>query len=262
MNARDPWESLRNLTEARIALGRAGDGLPTERLLEFQRDHARARDAVHLTLDAELVVRDLAPAPCIVVRSQAPDRTTYLQRPDLGRRLDPADRALLNPGAVDACFVVCDGLSALAVHTSAAALLNTLLPRLDGWRLAPIVVARQGRVALGDDAAVAQGARLVVVLIGERPGLSAADSLGIYLTWAPRLDTRDALRNCISNIRPGGLGIDAAATDLLYLMREARRREYSGVALKADRPAAELGAAAGGGAAGGCATPASPEDCE
>ncbi|HYN37761.1 MAG TPA: ethanolamine ammonia-lyase subunit EutC, partial [Rhodospirillales bacterium] len=232
---------------ARIALGRSGDALPTERLLEFQRDHARARDAVHLAFDAERVLRDLAPASCVVVRSQAPDRVTYLQRPDLGRRLNPDDRALLPQANADASFVVCDGLSALGVHTSAAALINAMLPRLDGWRLAPVVLARQGRVALGDDVALALGARMVAVLIGERPGLSAADSLGVYLTWAPRADTRDAERNCISNIRPGGLGIDAAAAQLLFLMAEARRLECSGVALKADHPAAALGAAGNGG---------------
>lgn len=242
MSGRDPWASLGRLTAARIALGRTGDGhgdgLPTARLLEFQRDHARARDAVHLGFDAAVVAAALAPAPSIRVRSQARDRATYLQRPDLGRRLDAADRALLPPGPVDACLVVCDGLSALAVHTSAAALLHALLPGLDGWRLAPIVLAHQGRVALGDDVALAVGARLVVVLIGERPGLSAADSLGAYLTWAPRADSRDAERNCISNIRPGGLGIDAAAGQLLALMRAARRLARSGVDLKPGTAAA------------------------
>jgi ethanolamine ammonia-lyase small subunit len=245
MSRRDPWASLRKLTAARIALGRTGDALPTERLLEFQRDHARARDAVHLAFDAELVARDVAPATCVVVRSQARDRATYLQRPDLGRRLNPDDRPLLPKATVDACFVVCDGLSALAVHTSAAALLNAVLPRFDGWRLAPIVLARQGRVALGDDVALALGARMVAVLIGERPGLSSADSLGVYLTWAPRADTRDAERNCISNIRPAGLAVEAAASELSYLMHEARRLEYSGVALKSDRPSGVLGGAVG-----------------
>lgn len=241
MSARDPWwESLRRRTAARVALGRAGDALPTERVLEFQRDHARARDAVHLRFDAELLVRDLAPSPCVVVRSRSPDRATYLQRPDLGRRLDPEDRAGLAPGSFDVAFVVCDGLSALAVHTSAAPLLNTLLPRLGDWRPAPIVLAREGRVALGDDVAVALGARFVVVLIGERPGLSAADSLGAYLTWAPRLDSRDAERNCISNIRPGGLGIEDAAAELIALMRAARRLGSSGVGLKLGSPVPAL----------------------
>ncbi|QNT71119.1 ethanolamine ammonia-lyase subunit EutC [Defluviicoccus vanus] len=238
--ARDPWQGISRHTAARIALGRSGDGLPTARLLEFQLDHARARDAVHLPFDAAAVAAAITVLPTRIVRSQAADRASYLRRPDLGRRLDDGDRAQLATaaGAFDLALVVCDGLSALAVHTSAAALIAALVPRLDGWRLAPVVLAHQGRVALGDDIALSLGARMVVVLIGERPGLSAADSLGAYLTWAPRGDSSDAERNCLSNIRPGGMPIDAAAAQLAWLLTESRRLKLSGVGLKGDVPVA------------------------
>ncbi len=236
--ARDPWQGLGRHTAARIALGRSGDGLPTARLLEFQRDHARARDAVHLPFDAEAVATTISVLPTRIVHSRATDRATYLRRPDLGRRLDDGDRARLaaEAGDFDVAFVVCDGLSALAVHASAPALMAALVPRLDGWRIAPVVLAHQGRVALGDDIATALTARMVVVLIGERPGLSAADSLGVYLTWAPRIGATDAERNCISNIRPGGMSAEAAAAQLGWLMAEARRLKLSGVGLKGDAP--------------------------
>lgn len=237
--SRDPWQGLGRHTAARIALGRSGDGLPTARLLEFQRDHARARDAVHLPFDAEAVAATISALPSRIVHSQAADRAGYLRRPDLGRRLADADRAHLatEAGDFDLAIVVCDGLSALAVHTSAAALIAALVPRLDGWRLAPVVLAHQGRVALGDDIAVALGARMVAVLIGERPGLSAADSLGVYLTWAPHPASVDAERNCLSNIRLGGMAIAMAAAQLAWLMTEARHLKRTGVGLKADAPA-------------------------
>jgi ethanolamine ammonia-lyase small subunit len=240
----DPWAQLRELTAARIALGSAGGSLPTARQLEFQVDHARARDAVHATLDVELLAGELARADLGVIHahSAAADRATYLQRPDLGRRLDDASRARLADaarGPRDAVFVVADGLSALAVQRHAAPLLADVTSRLraDGWRLAPVVIVRQGRVAVGDEIGALLGAGLVAVLIGERPGLSAPDSLGVYLTHDPRPGRVDAERNCISNVRPQGLPAAAAAHRLAWLMTEARRRAVTGIALRDESPA-------------------------
>ncbi len=238
----DPWSALRAATHARIGLGRTGDALPTGAVLDLQLAHARARDAVHAPLDVEAVQREVGPA--LVVRSEAPDRATYLRRPDLGRRLDPACRAALaqarHPAPLpdrgwDAAFVVADGLSPLAVHRHAAPLLRACAARLPGWALAPTVVATQARVALGDEIGERLGAGLVAVLIGERPGLSAADSLGVYLTHHPRVGRQDAERNCVSNIHGAGLSCEAAAEMLTWLMGEARRRGLTGVALKDDR---------------------------
>lgn len=238
----DPWHALRALTPARIALGRAGVSLPTRAHLDFQLAHARARDAVHDGLD---VVRLLAKLSAVgleslSVRSAAADRATFLQRPDLGRRLDAGDRARLEAAAVsdgvEAALVVADGLSARAAQAHAVPVLAALVPRLRdaGWRVAPVVVAEQGRVALADEIGAALRARLVVVLLGERPGLSAPDSLGAYLTWDPRPGRTDAERNCVSNIRPEGLVPALAADKLACLMLEAARRRLSGVALKDD----------------------------
>lgn len=239
----DAWAPLRGLTAARIALGSAGTSLPTARLLEFQADHARARDAVHAALDAEALAERLADAglPVLHAHSAAPDRAVYLQRPDLGRRLDEASRARLAAaadGPREAVFVVADGLSALAVERHAAPLLADVAGRLRaaGWRMGPIVVVRQGRVAIGDEIGALLGAGLVAVLIGERPGLSAPDSLGVYLTHDPRPGRVDAERNCISNIRPAGLPSPAAAHTLAWLMTEARRRALTGVALRDESP--------------------------
>jgi ethanolamine ammonia-lyase small subunit len=239
----DPWAQLRGLTAARIALGSTGGSLPTARLLEFQADHARARDAVHAALDADRLGGELARMELEVIHahSAAPDRATYLQRPDLGRCLDAASRARLAKvacGSRDAVFVVADGLSALAVQRHAAPLLAGVTARLraDGWRLAPVVIVRQGRVAVGDEVGALLGAGLVAVLIGERPGLSAPDSLGVYLTHDPRPGRVDAERNCISNIRPEGLPAVAAAHKLAWLMTEARRRAVTGIALRDESP--------------------------
>ena len=218
---------LRAFTPARVGLGRTGHSLPTVELLRFQLDHARARDAVYQELDAgSLGVEHL------LLHSAAPDRATYLRRPDLGRVLDEKSRALLERGDFDAAIVIADGLSALAVHRHAAPLLEALLPRLADWRLAPLAVALQGRVAIGDDIGARLGARQVVVLIGERPGLTSPDSLGIYLTWDPRPGRTDAGRNCISNVRAEGIGYPLAAHKLYFLMNQARARKLSGVALK------------------------------
>lgn len=235
----DPWVPLRELTEARIALGRAGASQPTSAHLAFQLDHARARDAVHQALDLPALVRDLEAAglSSLQLHSAAPDRPAYLRRPDLGRRLDPPSAAALDAlprTPWDLAMVVADGLSAPAVQAQAAPLLALLLPPLvaSGWRVAPPVLVAQGRVAVGDEIGERMGAGMVLVLLGERPGLSACHSLGAYLTWAPRVGLRDADRNCISNIRPGGLDLATAAHRLLYLIREARRLGFSGVALK------------------------------
>ena len=178
------------------------------------------------------------PLPRIVLQSAARDRKTYLLRPDLGRTLDPKSRLGLERGDYGAAIAIADGLSARAIHRHAAPLLGALLPLLDReeWRLAPIAIVRQGRVAIGDEIGERLGARLVVMLIGERPGLSASDSLGIYLTWDPRPGRTDAERNCISNVRPEGLSYAAAAHTLYFLMTESRRRKLSGVGLKEAAP--------------------------
>lgn len=227
----DVWTRLRAATSARVGLGRSGDAMRTRDVLAFQQAHAAARDAVHTPLDVAALARTL-PAPPIVVRSQAEDRAVYLRRPDLGRRLDPACRHDLVRDSYDTVFIVADGLSATAVQSHAAPLLAACLSRLEGWRLAPIVVATQARVALGDDIATALGARLCAVLIGERPGLTVADSLGVYLTFDPAPGTRDSHRNCVSNIHAGGLGYDLAADKLVWLMTQARARRLTGTALK------------------------------
>lgn len=243
----DPWGILRRHTAARIALGRVGDGLPTARLLEFQMAHARARDAVHMAFDADAVAADIRAAvpgtEVVEASSAAPDRAVYLQRPDLGRRLADGEAERLRAAAAeggpfDAVFIIGDGLSARAVHAHAAATLAAAVAGLKGWRLAPVVIARQARVALGDPVAEALGAACAVVLIGERPGLSASDSLGAYLTWAPRTGRRDSERNCVSNIRPEGLDPARAGAKIAWLMGQARSLGVSGVALKDDAPEA------------------------
>ncbi|MFK4103818.1 ethanolamine ammonia-lyase subunit EutC [Streptomyces sp. NPDC019531] len=229
------WSALRHRTQARIGLGRAGSALPTRHRLELQAAHAAARDAVHSPFAPDLVAAGLTGMPTVRVRSAAPDRLTYLQRPDLGRRLDPTDRAHLPVGEWDVVFVVADGLSSRAVHEHAAAVVRETAARLPGGRrVAPVVLAEQARVALGDEVATAMGAAMVVVLIGERPGMSAADSLGAYLTYGPRPGgTTDADRNCLSNIRPPlGLSYEAAAGKLAELMGRAASLGLTGVALK------------------------------
>jgi ethanolamine ammonia-lyase small subunit len=244
----NPWQALRQLTPARIALGRAGVSLPTQAHLAFQLAHAQARDAVHLPLDARALQASLVAlsSDVVVLRSAALDRLTYLQRPDLGRQLDAASRDTLvqrGPSTpnCDLTFVIADGLSALAVATHARPLLERVLPALrsSGWTIAPLAVVLHGRVAIGDEIGHLLGARLVAVLIGERPGLSSPDSMGIYLTWMPAPGLTDASRNCISNIRPAGLGYDAAAHKLRHLLSQAKQRQVTGIELKdeADLPA-------------------------
>jgi ethanolamine ammonia-lyase small subunit len=228
---------LRALTPARVALGRTGASQQTGDLLDFQRAHAQARDAVHARLEASSLAAKLAVITgqeVLVLHSTAKDRTTYLQRPDLGRRLNETSRANLPAGNWDLALIVADGLSAIAVERHALPLLQQLLPRLEGWRLAPIAVVEQGRVAIGDEIGAALGAQLSVVLIGERPGLSSPDSLGAYITWDPGPSRTNAQRNCISNIRIGGLNYIAAAKQLSYYLTEARRRQLTGISLKDD----------------------------
>ncbi|PZP63072.1 MAG: ethanolamine ammonia-lyase [Pseudoxanthomonas spadix] len=248
--APDAWAALRRLTPARIALGRAGTSLPTRAQLEFQFAHAQARDAVHLPLDGPSLAQAIGALGLDVLplHSAAADRDAYLQRPDLGRRLDDASaetlrgHAALKARRCDVCLVVADGLSALAVHSHAAPMLQRLRDhaRAQNWSLAPVCVVEQGRVAVGDEIAELLGACLCVMLIGERPGLSSPDSLGAYLTFAPRVGLTDAARNCISNIRAAGLSYDTAIHKLAYLMGEAMRRRLSGVQLKDEAQAPAL----------------------
>jgi ethanolamine ammonia-lyase small subunit len=237
----DPWSKFRAFTRARIGLDRCGDALPTQALLQFQLDHAHARDAVNGMADFSALAARIGDAlPILHVHSAAVDRATYIRRPDLGRRLDDRSRALLTDerrqASCEVVFVIADGLSSAAVNDHAAMTLHACLKQLPDWNVAPIVLAAQARVALGDEICVLLNAKLCVVLIGERPGLSVANSLGIYLTWQPRIGHRDADRNCLSNIHADGLSYETAAQKLCWLLSEARRRQLSGIALKEDAP--------------------------
>ncbi len=232
-------DDLRKLTPARVALGRAGASLPTRALLDFTLDHARARDAVHATFDARGLIASLGTLACesVAVASRVADRRDYLKRPDLGRRLDHVSLDRLTArqnGPCDVVIVIGDGLSPTAVHAHAIELLRRLLSGLaeDGISVGCIVVATGARVALGDEIGALLKARFVVMLIGERPGLSAPDSLGAYLTFAPEIGRTDAERNCISNIHREGLTYDEAAHKIGWLVREGLRRQVTGVALK------------------------------
>jgi ethanolamine ammonia-lyase small subunit len=227
---------LRSFTPARVGMGRTGHSWRTTEFLRFQWDHARARDAVWEELDPGGLG-----LPHILLQSAAPDRPAYLRHPELGRRLSAESRLRLEKGAYDAALVLADGLSAAAIQRHAAPLLAELAPRWEqeGWRLAPVTVVLQGRVAIGDEIGERLGAQMVAVLIGERPGLSSPDSLGVYLTWDPHPGRTDAERNCISNIRAEGLSYRAAADTLHFLMREARVRKLTGVALKGEMPLLE-----------------------
>lgn len=229
---------LARLTPARVALGRSGASLPTWEVLRFGMAHAQARDAVHAPFDADDVAGGLAALGLEVIQvdSAATSREQYLRRPDLGRRLSSGSREALTArrGDFDLAIIVADGLSSTAVHQNAVPFVTALLPLLarQGVRLAPVVIGREARVALGDEIGEALGARAVAMLIGERPGLSSPDSLGAYLTFAPRADLTDANRNCISNIRPEGLGYPQAAFKLSWLITEAFGRSLTGIGLK------------------------------
>lgn len=245
---KDPWEKLRQFTNARIGLGRVGTSIPTQELLRFQLSHAQAIDAVHVPLDVEQLCQQFAEAdalqpylPVQKLHSKARDRMEYLQRPDLGRQLDEASMYKLQQQCTDepydVVFVVADGLSSYAIANHAKPFLEILINSLKEdpnkeWKIAPICVVEQGRVAAGDDACEALNAKEVVLLIGERPGLSSPDSMGLYLTWNAKRGSEDSLRNCISNIRPEGLQYKAAAHKCSYLLNESQRIELTGVKLK------------------------------
>ena len=244
-----PLTDLRDLTPARVGLGRAGASLPTEALLDFTLDHARARDAVHAAFDSPAIVSGLHDLglEAVEVRSRARNRADYLRRPDLGRMLDPASQPLLASHGGIACrlaIVIGDGLSPAAVNVHAIALIRSLVPRLlaDGIEISRAVVAGGARVALGDEIGAVLGAGMMLMLIGERPGLSASDSLGAYVTFAPKPGRTDAERNCVSNIHGAGLGYDEAAFRIAWLIREGLARGVTGVALKDEsgEPAAAL----------------------
>jgi len=233
----DSWAGLRRFTDARIALGRCGASLPTAAHLAFQAAHAQARDAVHTPLDTAALMTALAARnwPALRVSSAAPDRPTYLRRPDLGRRLSPDSQELLS-GPMAPCevvVVVADGLSSAAITANALPVLTALIPLLGqaGRKLGPILVASQARVALGDPIGEALQAEVSIMLIGERPGLSAMDSLGLYLTWMPRPGRVDAERNCISNVRTGGMAQEEAARQAALLVDSMKSHRSGGIAL-------------------------------
>jgi len=235
MSDRDEWHAFAAFTPARVALGRAGNGLPTSRMLEFQLAHARARDAVQRPFDAKRIASALDRPGTLLLQTQATDRQNYLMNPDVGRSLSETSRASLERGSYDAALVIADGLSSTAIDAHGAALAHLILSNLPTLNWAPVTIASRGRVAIGDDIAQALGAQLGIVLIGERPGLSAADAVGIYLTFAPRPSvTTNSERNCISNVRPGGLALADAALRLAWLVTAARKRRLTGIELKED----------------------------
>jgi len=244
----NPWASLRRYTDARIGLGRAGVSVPTKHLLEFQLAHAKAQDAVHTALDVTALANRLKDSPwCpssdpIHLQTRAKNRTQYLQRPDYGRRLDDKSSKSLRKhrnatdNHYDLVIAIVDGLSALAIEANAVPFLDCLIPALnigsDPWQISPLCIVEQGRVAIGDVIGELLHARCVLVLIGERPGLSSPDSMGLYMTWNPRLGRTDAQRNCISNVRAAGLSYLEASRRALHLLNEARARQLSGIQLK------------------------------
>lgn len=237
----DPWGDLKQLTSARIALGRAGGSLPTSEWLAFKLAHAKARDAVHCQFDTRRIEQafEKLGTESVTVDTMAANRMVYLQRPDLGRRLSEESQAIIRrrSGAFDLAIIVCDGLSAAAAHAQIPPLASLLLVQLqaDHWQLAPIVIARFGRVALEDEIGALIGAGIALMLIGERPGLGSPDSLGAYLVYQPKPENTDADRNCVSNIRPEGLDHQQAADAIVYLLNESRRRKISGIDLKDER---------------------------
>ncbi|CAE6932354.1 Ethanolamine ammonia-lyase light chain (EutC) [Vibrio sp. B1FLJ16] len=248
---RNPWDKLREFTSARIALGRSGNSVPTDELLSFQLDHAQAMDAVHCSLNVDALVAQLSDSysvleqtlePPVVVTSKVTDRFMYLQRPDLGRQLDETSWQKLevisaeHNAELDLAIVIADGLSSIAIQNHAVPVITRLVSLFTEddhrWNLAPITVVKQGRVAVGDDVGQCFNAKAVLVLIGERPGLTSPDSMGMYLTWGAKHGSKDSDRNCISNVRPQGLNYDDACQRAFYLLKEARRLQLSGVNLK------------------------------
>jgi len=244
MMQRDVWNGLRKYTPARIALGRAGGSLPSSEVLDFAWAHAEARDAVHARLDVEKLVGEIEVlgVKCLKLQSAAPDRISYVRRPDLGRRLSDRSKAELqkHSRSCDVALIVADGLSATAAHQQSPKLLAALLPMVksNGLTISPICIVQNGRVAIQDEIGQLLGAKSAVILLGERPGLGTADSLGAYLVFAPKPGKTDADRNCVSNIREAGLPPTAAAGTIHYLLTEALRRKISGVNLKDERVSA------------------------
>ncbi len=245
----DPWQQLKSFTRARIAIGRVGSSLPTKEVLDFGLSHAMARDAVHLALDIEALEVDIKNHDFSTMRakSMAPDRASYLLRPDWGRRLHEQSLSNLQnlhqAKPIDFLIVVGDGLSSLAVARHVAPLLAEMRNHLPSdWHTGHVVIASHARLAIGDEIGQALNARMVAMLIGERPGLSSPDSLGIYLTYNPKAGLSDADRNCISNVRPEGLKYAAAAKKLVWLAKEAMRLKVTGVALKDESDVQEIGA--------------------
>lgn len=238
----NPWLELRRLTPARIALGRTGTSMPTAAQLDFQFAHAQARDAVHLPFEHAALSAQLAERgrDSLLLHSAATDRHSYLQRPDLGRKLDDTsantlrEYAQAHSGGIDVAIIVADGLSSLAVHRHTEPFLARFEEQAlaQGWSLSPVMLVEQGRVAVADEIGERLGAKMTVILIGERPGLSSPDSLGLYFTYNPKVGLTDAYRNCISNVRLEGMSYAMATHKLLYLMTEACRRQLSGVNLK------------------------------
>jgi len=236
-NTPDPWASLRGFTAARIAIGRTGNSIPLQQVLEFKLAHAHARDAVYSKLDVDALRDSLGQfkLPVHHLHSRATHREKYLTRPDYGRRLDdPSAEQLQNQLPVTIAIVITDGLSATAINQYAVGLLQLLIPKLMAANMGTlnITLVEQGRVAIADEIGQAFAAVLSVILIGERPGLTAPDSMSAYLTYQPKVGLTDETRNCISNIRPEGLDIPAAADKLFYLIAESLRRKLSGVELK------------------------------
>ncbi len=236
-NQSDPLALLKDFTAARIVIGRTGTSIPLKQSLAFKLAHAHARDAVYSELDLRNLSEELKQfeLPILHLSSQAVYRDEYLQRPDLGRQLNKESLEFLDGyTSFDVAIIIADGLSANAVNSNATALLKILLPQLQssGFAMAPICLVKQARVALGDDIGMQLKAKLTLILIGERPGLSAFDSMGAYITYNPRKGLTDESRNCVSNIRPNGLDFNSAAKKILYLLQEALKRKVSGVVLK------------------------------
>lgn len=226
----------RGLTTARVSLPTTGVSIATSEVLAFQLAHAQARDAVHTPLHLpslrQRILTGLPVKEVLTLRSNAADRATYLRNPGLGRTLHPDSRAQLQPGSYDLAIIIADGLSALAVERHAITMLESLLPLLQGWKLAPVTLVQQGRVAIADPIGEVLGASLSLILLGERPGLSSPDSLGAYITWRPQTGRTDADRNCISNIRDAGLPPAAAAQRIAWYLQTARQRQLTGTMLK------------------------------
>ena len=236
MEKADPFTTLRNNTRARVALGRVGDAIPTKAMLELQMAHAMAKDAVHGRVNFNDVANDLIDIDAIELKSAAIDRGVYLRRPDLGRRLAEGEANKLEFGEYDVAFVIADGLSAFAMQKYSANVVNETIPLLNGLKIAPVVLVNQGRVAIGDEIAQGLGAKIVIILIGERPGLSSAESLGAYITYGASVGTPDSARNCISNIHNHGLLPIDAAKKIAWIVNEALKIGLTGIGLKEAYP--------------------------